>query len=369
VGFIARPIGAVIFGHFGDRAGRKAALVAAMLTMGVATTLIGCLPSYASVGIFAPILLIVLRFVQGLSIGGQWGGAMLLVTESAPAGKRGFYGAFAQAGVPVGVVLANLAFLVSSAATSAADFAAWGWRVPFILSIALVGLGLFVKFRVEDSVVFRATRPVGQRSPIIEACRRHPRQIVLAAGTFIASNLSFYIMITFVLAYESAAGLGLSRTAMLTAVLISMGVMLPSLFLFGALSDRFGRRRVYMSGALLTGLWAFALFPLIETGSLAWTAFALCVGHFFGAMMYGPQAALFAELFDTHVRYSGASLGYQSGAIFGGALAPIIATSLFARFHDSFGISVYIAITCAVSLTAAAMLKETRGVALHAALE
>ena len=252
---------------------------------------------------------------------------------------------------------------------SADTFAAWGWRVPFILSIALVGLGLFVKFRVEDSVAFRSARPAVRRSPIIDACRRHPRQIVLAAGTFIASNLIFYIMITFVLAYEGAAGLGLSRTAMLMAVLISMGVMLPSVFLFGALSDRFGRRRVYMTGALLTGLWAFALFPLIDTGSFAWTAFALCVGHLFGAMMYGPQAALFAELFDTNVRYSGASLGYQSGAIFGGALAPIIATSLFARFHDSVGISVYIAVACAVSSLAVAMMKETRGIALHAALE
>jgi metabolite-proton symporter len=369
VGFIARPIGAVIFGHFGDRAGRKAALVVALLTMGIATTLIGCLPSYAAAGILAPVLLIVLRFVQGLAIGGQWGGAMLLVTESAPAGKRGFYGSFAQAGVPVGVVLANLAFLISSRSTSAEQFAAWGWRLPFLLSIALVGLALFVKFRIADSVAFRSARPTVQRSPIIEACRRHPRQIVLAAGTFIASNLIFYIMITFVLAYEGAAGLGLSRTAMLTAVLISMGVMLPSLFLFGALSDRFGRRRVYMAGTVLTGLWAFALFPLIDTGSLAWTAFALCVGHFFGAMMYGPQAALFAELFDTNVRYSGASLGYQSGAIFGGALAPIIATSLFARSHDSLGISVYIALACTVSFVAAAMLKETRGVTLHAALE
>jgi MFS family permease len=369
VGFVARPIGAVIFGHFGDRTGRKAALVVALLAMGVATTLIGCLPSYASAGILAPVLLIVLRFVQGLAIGGQWGGAMLLVTESAPAGKRGLYGAFAQAGVPVGVALANLAFLISSTATSTEGFAAWGWRLPFMLSVALVGLALFVKFRVADSAAFRSARPAAQRSPIVEAFRRHPRQIVLAAGAFIASSLSFYIMITFVLAYESAAGLGLSRTAMLLAVLISMGVMLPSVFLFGALSDRFGRRRVYMAGALLTGLWSFALFPLIETGSFAWTAFALCVGHLFGAMMYGPQAALFAELFDTNVRYSGASLGYQIGSIFGGALAPIIATSLFARYHDSAAISVYIALTCTVSLVATAMLKETRGVALQAALE
>jgi MFS family permease len=370
VGFIARPIGAVIFGHFGDRAGRKAALVVAMLAMGVATTLIGCLPGYAAVGITAPVLLIVLRFVQGLAIGGQWGGAMLLVTETAPAGRRGFYGAFAQAGVPVGVVLANLAFLISTEATTAESFAAWGWRVPFLLSIVLVGLGLFVKFRVEDSATFRAARPVTtQRSPIIQAFRQHPRQIVLAAGAFVSGNLVFYILITFVLAYENAAGLSLSRAEMLIAVLISMCVMFPAIFLFGALSDRLGRRRVFMAGALLTGLWAFVTFALIDTGSFMWTTVALCVGHLFGAMMYGPQAALFAELFDTNVRYSGASLGYQIGSIFGGALAPIIATSLLAKFQDSIGISVYIAAACAVSLISVALLKETRGVALHGAYE
>jgi MFS family permease len=370
VGFIARPIGAVIFGHFGDRAGRKAALVVAMLAMGVATTLIGCLPGYGAVGLLAPVLLIVLRFVQGLAIGGQWGGAMLLVTETAPAGKRGFYGAFAQAGVPVGVVLANLAFLISTEATSAEGFAAWGWRVPFLLSIVLVGLGLFVKFRVEDSAAFREMRPVAtRRSPIIEAFRQHPRQIALAAGAFVSGNLVFYILITFVLAYENAAGLQLSRAAMLTAVLISMCVMFPALFFFGALSDRFGRRRIFVAGALLTGLWAFVMFALIDTGSFAWTTVALCVGHLFGAMMYGPQAALFAELFDTNVRYSGASLGYQIGSIFGGALAPIIATSLLAKFQDSIGISVYIAAACAVSLISVALLKETRGVALRGACE
>jgi MFS family permease len=293
---------------------------------------------------------------------------MLLVTETAPSHRRGFYGAFAQAGVPVGVVLANLAFLISTTATSPEDFAAWAWRMPFLLSIVLVGLGLFVKFRVEDSAAFRAARPAAaRRSPIIEALRQHPREIALAAATFLASNLVFYIKITFVLAYENASGLPLSRAEMLTAVLISMGVMFPALFWFGALSDRFGRRRIYIAGAFLMGLWAFALFPLIDTGSLAWTAFALSVGQLFGAAMYGPQAALFAELFDTNVRYSGASLGYQIGSIFGGALAPIIATTLLAKFQDSIAISVYMAVACVVSLTAVAMLKETRGLALQGA--
>src|SRR5262245_6151300 len=208
VGFIARPIGAVLFGHFGDRAGRKAALVTALLMMGGGTTLIGCLPSYETAGVVAPILLVILRFVQGLAIGGQWGGAMLLITESAPPGKRGFYGSFAQAGVPVGVVLANLALLIAVEVTSPDEFVSWGWRVPFMLSIALVALGLFVKFRTQDSTAFQAARKSAPapRSAILEAFRLHPRQILLAAGAFISGNLIFYIMITFVLAYGSGAG-------------------------------------------------------------------------------------------------------------------------------------------------------------------
>jgi metabolite-proton symporter len=367
VGFIARPIGAVIFGHFGDRAGRKAALVTALLMMGGGTTLIGCLPSYATAGIVAPLLLVIFRFVQGLAIGGQWGGAMLLVTESAPPGKRGFYGSFAQAGVPVGVVLANLALLIAGASTSADDFMSWGWRIPFLVSVILVALGLFVKFRVEDSEAFEAARhsaPV-RRSAIIEAFRLHPRNILLAAGAFIASNLVFYIMITFVLAYGSSAqGLGLARATMLNAVMLSMVTMFLGLLVFGALSDRYGRRRIYMAGALLTGIWVFALFPLMETRSFFWISFALCVGHVFGAMMYGPQAALFTELFETKVRYSGASLGYQLGSIFGGALAPIIATSLLARFGNTVSISIYIAAACLLSLVSVALLRETRGATL-----
>jgi metabolite-proton symporter len=367
VGFIARPIGAVIFGHFGDRAGRKAALVAALLMMGGGTTLIGCLPPYSTVGAVAPLLLVVFRFVQGLAIGGQWGGAMLLLTESAPPGKRGFHGSFAQAGVPVGVVLANLALLVAGATTDADDFMSWGWRIPFLLSVILVALGLFVKFRVGDSEAFESARrsAPAQRSAIIEAFRLHPRNILLAAGAFIASNLVFYIMITFVLAYGSSTpGLGLPRATMLNAVMVSMVAMFVGLLVFGALSDRYGRRRIYMAGALLTGIWVFALFPLMETRSFFWICCALCVGHVFGAMMYGPQAALFTELFETKVRYSGASLGYQIGSIFGGALAPIIATSLLARFESTVGISIYIAAACVLSLVSVALLRETRGTTL-----
>jgi metabolite-proton symporter len=360
VGFFARPVGGVIFGHFGDRHGRKAALVAALVMMGAATTLIGCLPSYAVAGAAAPLLLIVLRFVQGLAIGGQWGGAVLIVTESAPPTRRGFYGSFAQVGAPAGVILANLAFLIVNDTVSADAFMSWGWRVPFILSVVLIALALWVQLRLEDTVAFRNLKDTTQRSPVVAALRKYPRQIALAAGAFMATQVTFYILIAFILAYGSnPAGLGLPRSTMLAAVLIGAIVMIPALLVSAAVSDRHGRRGIYMAGALLLGLWGFALFPLVDTGSFLWITVAISVGQAFVAMMYGPQAAFFAEMFSTEVRYSGASLGYQSGAIVGGALAPIIATALLAEFGSTFGISVYIAIACAVSLVSVLMLTET----------
>jgi metabolite-proton symporter len=371
VGFLARPVGGIIFGHFGDRHGRKAALVTALVLMGAATTLIGCLPSYAVAGAAAPLLLIVLRFVQGLAIGGQWGGAVLLVTESAPPTRRGFYGSFAQVGAPAGVILANLAFLIVNASVSQDAFMSWGWRVPFILSVVLIGLGLWVQLRLEDTPAFRerlkskeasARRP----SPVLEALRSYPRQIALAAGAFMATQVTFYILIAFVLAYGSnPAGLGLPRTTMLAAVLIGAVVMIPAVVVSAAVSDRYGRRGIYMTGALLLGCWGFALFPLVHTGSFLWICVAIGVGQALVAMMYGPQAAFFAEMFSTKVRYSGASLGYQLGAIVGGALAPMIATALLAKYHSTVGISVYIAIACAITFVSVLLLGETYRADLH----
>jgi len=368
VGFVARPIGALIFGHFGDRAGRKTALVAALMLMGVATTLIGLLPPYRTIGVLAPILLVTLRFGQGLAIGGQWGGAVLLIVESAPAGRRGFYGSFAQAGVQVGVLLANGAILLAGLGGSDHAFLSWVWRIPFVASLALVGLALVVKFRISETAAFCALhQPAAQRrSPVLEALRLYPRIILLAAGAFVGTNTVFYVLITFVVAYGSgAAGLNLPRTMMLTAVLISSVVTIPALIFFGALSDRYGRRGIFMAGAALEALWVFALFPLIETRSFVWITLAVVIGQLLNAMMYGPQAALFAELFTTRVRYSGASLGYQLGAVFGGALAPIIATALLAEYHSSVGIAAYVAVTCVVSLVSVWLVKETHRVELH----
>jgi MFS family permease len=379
VGFLARPIGGVVFGHFGDRVGRKKALVTALLLMGTSTTLIGCLPSYATIGSAAPLLLVVLRFAQGFAIGGQWGGAMLLVTESAPAHQRGFYGAFAQAGAPMGVILANLAFLLVSSAVSDDSFMSWGWRLPFLASVVLIGLSLYVQLHVEETASFRQLavlrreridallrQSVGDsarysgKSPVLEALRAYPREIMLAAGAFLAIQVAFYILIAFVIAYGSNPDtLNLPRDRLLIAVLIGSVVQIPVLFGAGAWSDRHGRRGIYMLGAALGGAWAFVLFPLIDTGSFAAITLAICGGQVFLSMMYGPQAALLAELFATRVRYSGASLGYQLGAILGGALAPLIATALLAQFGDTRYISAYIALASAITLICVWRLSET----------
>ena len=366
VGFFARPFGAALFGHLGDRTGRRAALVAALVLMGGATTLIGCLPPYATLGVLAPVLLVLLRFLQGLAIGGQWGGAMLIIVERAPAGRRGFYGSFAQAGAPAGAVAANLAFLIAVALSTPETFLGWGWRVPFLLGLACLGLAFYIRSSVDETPVFRELEATPRRgSPVLEALASSPRQIILAAGAYLAVQVAFYISSTFVVGYGSSpGGLALPRATMLTAVLIASGVTAPCLIWFGALSDRHGRRRIYMWGSALLAVWAFAYFPLIDTRSPVLITVAMCVAQFLTTMMYGPQAALLGELFRTRVRYSGASLGYQLGAVLGGALAPFIATAILAAFHGTFGISVYIAAACAITLVSVALLGETSSVDL-----
>jgi metabolite-proton symporter len=363
VGFIARPIGGIIFGHFGDRIGRKRALMTALMVMGVGTMLIGCLPTYATIGAAAPVLLVVLRFIQGLAIGGQWGGAVLMVTENAPPNRRGFYGSFAQIGAPVGVVAANLAFLLVTAVTSTDEFNTWGWRIPFLASVLLIGLSLYVQVAFEDTEMFteqaRDVTPP-KRSPVLEALRLYPKQIALAAGAFLSIQVTFYILVTFVIAYGTRAdGLALPRTTMLTGVMVGALAMIPALLISAVISDRYGRRGVYMLGAALVGVWAFVLFPLIDTGSLLWICVAIGVGQALVAMMYGPQAAFLSEMFSTHVRYSGASLGYQLGSILGGGFAPVVATALLNEYGGTFGISVYIAAASVVTIVSTLFLKET----------
>jgi MFS family permease len=364
-GFIARPIGGIIFGHYGDKVGRKKTLVIALVLMGVSSTLIGLLPTYAMIGVAAPILLTTLRFAQGLAIGGQWGGAMLLVTESAPANQRGYYGAFAQAGVPVGVILANLAFIVTSSMVSEESFFAWGWRIPFLASAILIGISMYIQLNLEDTKAFKeleASRKVGtsveiKSSPIIEAIKKYPSKIVLAAGAFLSIQVTFYILIAFLLAYGVASA-EVTRDDMLIAVLIGSGIMIPFQFFFSAYSDRHGRRGVFMLGAIFTAVWSFAIFPLVDTGNFWLIVLAISLGLVFVSMMYGPQAAFFTELFSTEVRYSGATLGYQFGAILGGAFAPTIAALLW-NDYGIIWVSVYIAFASLLTLISVLSLTET----------
>ena len=370
-GFIARPIGGIIFGHFGDRIGRKKTLVTALILMGVSSTLIGLLPTYAMIGVTAPILLTTLRFAQGIAIGGQWGGAMLLVTESAPSNQRGYYGAFAQAGAPAGVILANLAFIITSALVSDESFLAWGWRIPFLASALLIAISMYIQLNLEDTKAFKELQSYKEnhlkdnnlnetsleKSPIIEAIKKYPKRIILAAGAFLSIQVTFYILIAFMLVY-GVSDTNLSRADILTAILIASAIQIPVQFVFASYSDRHGRKGIFMLGAVLTALWAFAIFPLVDTGSFWLTVLAITGGLVFLAMMYGPQAAFFTELFTTEVRYSGATLGYQFGAIAGGAFAPSIAAFLWTEY-DIVWVSAYIAFASLLTLLSVMTLTET----------
>lgn len=362
VGFVARPAGALLFGHIGDRVGRKSAFALALIVMGIATSLIGLVPPYGTLGVIAPLTLVVLRVAQGLALGGQWGGATLLATENAPPGRRGFYGGISQAGVPVGVLLANLSLLLAGAGMSSQAFLSYGWRIPFLVSSVLVILGVLIHRRLEETIEFRSRVPEQAAarvpSPVIAALRRHPRQILLAAGAYLSSTLSFYILVAYVVSYgTSPEGLGLPRSELLSALLIASVVRVPCDILSGLCSDRLGRRRVFMAGLVLMMAWAVALFPMLDTRSWPWIVAATCVGAWSVSIPYGPMAALYSELFDTSVRYSAISLAYQLGAICGGGFAPMIATALRAHSGGNLWISVYIAAGCAVSMLCLGLLR------------
>lgn len=359
VGFIARPIGGLVFGHLGDRRGRKDALVLSMLIMGGATMCIGLLPTYAMIGALAPVLLVVLRFLQGLAVGGQWGGAALLAIESAHPKQQGFYGSFVQMGVPLGVLLANSVFLIASATIDADGFLAWGWRIGFLVSIVLIFVALAMRKIAEPGEPAASAGDKASSPPLIVLLRDHSRVVLLAGGAFVANNTGFYIAITYAVAYGVATA-GIAREVMLFGVMIGSLVMAPALVLCGALSDRFGRRGIFLLGAVLCGLWAFAFFPLIDHRSLLSVTTAITVGLVFISMMYGPQAAMFAELFPKSVRYSGASLGYQIGTLAGGGLAPIIATALFARYGSTTPIAIYLGAMCAITIVCVLLLGGKR---------
>ncbi len=360
IGFFARPIGGIVFGHFGDRIGRKAMLVTTLMMMGIATCLIGVLPTYETIGIAAPIILVLLRLVQGFGVGGEWGGAVLMAVEHGHEGKRGFYGSCVQMGVPVGLLLAASVFAIVTKLPEE-QFLSWGWRVPFLLGIVLLGIGMIIRLHIVESPLFaKAQKTEGvSKIPIIEVLKKHPKNVFLAMGARFAENACFYIFSVFVLSY-AVDQLGLERSTILTGVWIAAVIQIVAIPAFGALSDRVGRRPVYLAGAIFIALFAFPFFWMIETKvtAIIWLAIILgLIGH---SAMYGPQAAFFSELFGTRVRYSGASIGYQLASPFAGGLAPLIATALLEWSGDkSWPVSVYMIGTAGITLIAIYFAAET----------
>lgn len=351
VGFLARPLGGIVMGHFGDRVGRKSMLVTSLLMMGVATVGIGLLPTYETIGAWAPALLVTLRFVQGIGVGGEWGGAVLMAVEHAPEHKKGFYGSFPQMGVPGGLILANLVFLGMASNLSDEAFLAWGWRVPFLASAVLVIVGLVIRVTVSESPAFQriARTQEARRLPIVTVVRENLREVLLAAGAFIGINAVGYIFMAYLLNYCTTV-LGLDKSLVLTFTLAASLVWLGTIAYASALSDRLGRRRVLTVGSVGLAGWSLLLFPVIDTGAAPLVLAALVATAVFMGVVYGPMAALFAELFRPEVRYSGTSLGYQLGSILGGGVAPTVATGLYAAWGSSTPISLYLGAVTLLSL-------------------
>jgi MFS transporter, MHS family, shikimate and dehydroshikimate transport protein len=359
VGFVARPIGGIIIGHYGDRIGRKSMLILTLIIMGVATFGIGLLPTYAQIGPWAAVALVVLRLAQGFGVGGEWGGAVLMAVEHAPPGQRGFYGSWPQMGVPAGLLLSTAVFALF-ARLPEEQFLTWGWRVPFLLSILLVGVGLIIRVRILETPAFARVKEAGTeaRRPIVELLRTHRKEVLLAMGARFAENGAFYIYTVFVLVYGTQR-VGIDRQTVLNGILIAAACALVAIPLWGALSDRLGRRPVYLFGACVSALFAYPLFWLLDTGStpLVWLALvvALVFAH---APMYGPQAAFLSELFGTRVRYSGASLGSQLSSVVAGGLSPFIATALLPYGRGA--LALYLIAMALVTIVAVLIASETR---------
>ncbi|MFE9397000.1 MFS transporter [Streptomyces flavidovirens] len=369
VGFAARPLGALVFGHYGDRLGRKKLLVLSLLLMGGATFAIGLLPTHSAIGSAAPVLLTVLRLVQGFALGGEWGGAVLLVSEHGDAERRGFWASWPQTGAPAGQLLATGVLSALTALLSDSAFLAWGWRIPFLLSGVLVIVGLWIRLSVDESPVFKAAlaqaearksaSAVAEKMPLVAVLRHHWRDVLVAMGARMAENISYYVITAFILVYATTAA-QLSKQTALNAVLIASAVHFAVIPAWGALSDRVGRRPVYLLGAVGVGLWMFPFFMLIDTKTFGNLLLAVTVGLVFHGAMYAPQAAFFSEMFATRMRYSGASIGAQFSSVAAGAPAPLIATALLADYGSSTPIALYVIAAALITVVAVGCAKETR---------
>jgi MFS family permease len=369
VGFLARPLGGIVFGHVGDRIGRKSLLQFSLVLIGVSTFLMGCLPSFDAIGYWAPALLVLLRFLQGFAVGGEWGGAILLVTEHSPDRSRAFWGSFPQAAVPLGNLLATAVLLFLAAVLSEEQFLAWGWRVGFWLSVVIVAVGYYIRTQISDSPIFKAhqeERAQAQgRQPFgpLEVFRRYPRGVLTAMGLRFGENIVYYMVVTFSITYLNHQKVDTTRIL----GLLFLGHLLHAAVIpaVGAMADRLGRRPVYIVGAALTMAWPFVAFPMFDTGDAVMILGAIILGLAIHALMYAPQPAIMTEMFPTRMRYSGVSLGYQVTGIVAGSWAPLIGTALLRAYDGWQAIAFYISAAAAVSLVAALLLRETKGISLH----
>lgn len=369
VGFIARPLGGVVFGHIGDKIGRKSLLQFSLVLIGASTFLMGCLPGFDKIGYWAPVLLVTLRFIQGFALGGEWGGAILLVTEHSPNKSRGFWGSFPQAGAPLGNVLATFVLLILSATLPQDAFLAWGWRVAFFLSVIVVAIGYYIRTQVSDSPIFEAAREKAEEQAdagygLTEVFRRYPRGVFTAMGLRVGENILYYMVVTFSITY--LAHIGVKTTRILTLLFTAHILHALVIPLFGMLADRWGRKPVYILGASLGILWPFVAFPMFGSGHIMIVLSAIFLGAIVHALMYAPQPAIMAEMFPTRMRYSGVSLGYQVTSLFAGSWAPLIGTALLRQYDDWLPIAFYIMGAAGISLMAALYMRESKGISLAA---
>jgi metabolite-proton symporter len=365
VTFLIRPVGSIVAGHYGDRLGRKQMLVLTLGVMGAATVGVGLLPTYAQAGVWAPVLLVLMRCLQGFSAGGEWAGAALMAVEHAPPERRAWYGSSSQIGTPLGLILANAAFLAMVSATTEAEFLAWGWRVPFLLSVVLIFVGFYIRNRVQESPVFAELKAQAreERAPVGELLRTHKRAVALAAGTFLANNMVGYIFLSFLLAYATNT-LGLPRPTMLRVVIGGSAVWLAAILFSGWVADRVGARRVFLWGFGLMLVWCVPFMKLVDTRSIPAILLAVAVLSVTMGLSYGAQSALYAGLFPTRVRYSGASLAYAFGAILGGGFAPFVATWLVQRTGTGTSVGLYMLAMTAISLACTLMIRPSDMVGL-----
>ena len=369
VGFVARPLGGIVFGHYGDKFGRKKLLQFSLLLVGAATFLMGCLPTFGQIGYWAPGLLVTLRFIQGFAVGGEWGGAILLVAEHSPNNRRGFWASWPQAGVPVGNMLATVVLLVLTATLSEAAFLSWGWRVAFWLSAVVVLIGYYIRTKVTDAPIFVEAQEEAERIKatsfsVVEVLRRYPRGVFTAMGLRFGENIMYYLVVTFSITYLKVS-VGADTSSILWYLLIAHAVHFAVVPVVGHLADRFGRRPVYLVGAVLGGTWGFFAFPMMNSGNYVVVTAAITLGLMIHALMYAPQPAIMAEMFPTRMRYSGVSLGYQVTSIVAGSLAPLIAVKLLDLYDSPVPISIYLALACGITLIAVLYTRETNGIDLR----